>query len=170
MGPRESPYDRPTSHRPGAPEVKSAVRTVTVLEPLAGRGGRPARLRELSGALGVPRSSMYALLQTLVEYGWVRTAATGYLYSVGIRALLIRRPRHHPRTRTARRPRAGDSGAGTGDRPVRASRAAPRARVRDALAPVLVAVGRPLRHTAPRVFNCPAARGRQPGPVRPARS
>ncbi|MYT04014.1 MULTISPECIES: IclR family transcriptional regulator [Streptomyces] len=76
------------SQRPGVPEVKSAVRTVAVLELLAARGERPARLRELSEALGVPRSSMYALLQTLVECGWVRTDATGSLYSVGIRALL----------------------------------------------------------------------------------
>lgn len=88
MGVRESPYDRPMSQRAGVPEVKSAVRTVAVLELLAARGERPARLRELSEALGVPRSSMYALLQTLVECGWVRTDATGSLYSVGIRALL----------------------------------------------------------------------------------
>jgi DNA-binding IclR family transcriptional regulator len=84
----ESPYDRAMSQRTGVPEVKSAVRTVAVLELLAARGERPARLRELSEALGVPRSSMYALLQTLVECGWVRTDATGSLYSVGIRALL----------------------------------------------------------------------------------
>ncbi|CAM5685379.1 hypothetical protein AQI96_37680 [Streptomyces canus] len=36
----------------------------------------------------MPRGSTYALLQTLVECGWVRTDATGFLYSVGIRALL----------------------------------------------------------------------------------
>jgi DNA-binding IclR family transcriptional regulator len=88
MGARESPYDRPMSQRAGVPEVKSAVRTVAVLELLAARGETPARLRELAEALGVPRSSMYALLQTLVECGWVRTDATGSLYSVGIRALL----------------------------------------------------------------------------------
>jgi DNA-binding IclR family transcriptional regulator len=88
MGARESTYDRPMSQRAGVPEVKSAVRTVAVLELLAARGERPARLRELAEALGVPRSSMYALLQTLVECGWVRTDATGSLYSVGIRALL----------------------------------------------------------------------------------
>ncbi|ANS63283.1 IclR-family transcriptional regulator [Streptomyces lincolnensis] len=76
------------SQRAGVPEVKSAVRTVAVLELLAERGDRPARLRELADALGVPRSSMYALLQTLVECGWVRTDATGSLYGIGIRALL----------------------------------------------------------------------------------
>lgn len=72
----------------GVPEVKSAVRTVALLELLAARGDRPARLRELSEELSVPRSSMYALLQTLVEHGWVRTDATGSLYGIGIRALL----------------------------------------------------------------------------------
>jgi len=72
----------------GVPEVKSAVRTVAVLELLAAQGDRPARLREIAEELGVPRSSMYALLQTLVEHGWVRTDATGSLYGIGIRALL----------------------------------------------------------------------------------
>lgn len=72
----------------GVPEVKSAVRTVALLELLAARGERPSRLRELADELGVPRSSMYALLQTLCEHGWVRTDTTGSLYSIGIRALL----------------------------------------------------------------------------------
>lgn len=68
--------------------MKSASRTVDLLEVLAARGDRPARLRELAEELGVPRSSMYALLQTLIERGWVRTDATGSLYGIGIRALL----------------------------------------------------------------------------------
>lgn len=72
----------------GVRGVKSAARTVELLELLASRQNRPARLRELSEALGAPRSSVYALLRTLVEHGWVRTDPTGTLYSVGIRALL----------------------------------------------------------------------------------
>ncbi|MET7615726.1 IclR family transcriptional regulator [Streptomyces sp. NPDC005408] len=72
----------------GVREVKSAGRTVELLEVLAARGDRPARLRELAEELGVPRSSMYALLQTLIDRGWVRTDATGSLYGIGIRALL----------------------------------------------------------------------------------
>lgn len=72
----------------GVREVKSAMRTVELLEVLAARGDRPARLQELAGELGVPRSSMYALLQTLVRCGWVRTDTTGSLYGIGIRALL----------------------------------------------------------------------------------
>ncbi|AUS80871.1 IclR family transcriptional regulator [Actinoalloteichus sp. AHMU CJ021] len=80
---------------PGAPErsggvreVKSAARTLELLELLAARQNRPARLRELSEALGMPRSSCHALLRTLVKHGWVRTDASGALYAIGIRALL----------------------------------------------------------------------------------
>ncbi|MET9440358.1 IclR family transcriptional regulator [Streptomyces sp. NPDC006610] len=72
----------------GVREVKSAARTVELLELLAARGDRPARLQELADGLGVPRSSMYALLQTLASRGWVRTDITGSLYGIGIRALL----------------------------------------------------------------------------------
>ncbi|GAA1754325.1 MULTISPECIES: IclR family transcriptional regulator [Streptomonospora] len=68
-------------------EVKSAARTVELLEALSGLD-RPATLRVLAERMGVPRSSLYALLQTLVGRGWVRTDPTGSLYSIGIRALL----------------------------------------------------------------------------------
>ncbi|MFE7358224.1 IclR family transcriptional regulator [Streptomyces sp. NPDC057543] len=67
--------------------VKSAARTVALLELLATRGDRPARLDELAEELDVPRSSMYQLLQTLVGCGWVRSDTTGSLYGIGIRAL-----------------------------------------------------------------------------------
>ncbi|MFI9829388.1 IclR family transcriptional regulator [Streptomyces sp. NPDC051913] len=72
----------------GVREVKSAARTVELLEVLAARGDRPARLQELADELQVPRSSMYALLQTLISRGWVRTDITGSLYGIGIHALL----------------------------------------------------------------------------------
>ena len=72
----------------GVREVKSAARTVELLELLAARGDRPARLQELAEALEVPRSSMYALLRTLIGRGWVRTDVTGSLYGIGIHALL----------------------------------------------------------------------------------
>lgn len=72
----------------GIAEVKSAARTVQVLEFLASRQNEPARLREICDALGVPKSSLYALLRTLSQYGWVRTDASGTLYGIGIRALM----------------------------------------------------------------------------------
>ncbi|WP_413758540.1 IclR family transcriptional regulator [Streptomyces sp. MMBL 11-3] len=72
----------------GVRGVKSAARTVALLELLAARGDRPARLDELAEELGVPRSSMYQLLRTLVDCGWVRSDTTGSLYGIGIHALL----------------------------------------------------------------------------------
>ncbi len=72
----------------GIRQVKSAARTVEILEFLAARQNRPVRLRELSEALGVPRSSLHALLRTLVNHGWVRADSTGTLHGIGIRALL----------------------------------------------------------------------------------
>ncbi|MFI6122113.1 IclR family transcriptional regulator [Streptomyces sp. NPDC051064] len=71
----------------GVRGVKSASRTVALLELLAARGDRPARLDELAEELRVPRSSMYQLLRTLIDCGWVRTDTTGSLYGIGIRAL-----------------------------------------------------------------------------------
>lgn len=72
----------------GLREVKSAARTIEVLELLAGRHGTVTRLRDIAEELGAPRSSTYALLQTLISRGWVETDASGTHYSVGIRALL----------------------------------------------------------------------------------
>ncbi|WP_199548241.1 IclR family transcriptional regulator [Streptomyces sp. N35] len=84
------PVAEPPSETPaGVREVKSAARTVELLEVLAARGDRPARLRELGEELGVPRSSGDALLRhTLTDRGWVRTDTTGSLYGIGIHALL----------------------------------------------------------------------------------
>jgi DNA-binding IclR family transcriptional regulator len=59
-----------------------------VLELLAARQNQPMGLRELSESLGAPRSSVYALIRTLVASGWVRPDETGQRYSIGIRALL----------------------------------------------------------------------------------
>jgi DNA-binding IclR family transcriptional regulator len=73
----------------GVRDVKSAARTVEVLEVLGGLGGRAVSLRELTELTGAPRSSTYALLQTLVGRGWVRTDESGSRYSIGVRALLV---------------------------------------------------------------------------------
>jgi DNA-binding IclR family transcriptional regulator len=69
--------------------VKSAARTVELLEYLAARQDRPARIREISEALEMPRSSAYALLRTLMAQGWVRVDDSGTMYGIGIRALLV---------------------------------------------------------------------------------
>ncbi|RSS38254.1 IclR family transcriptional regulator [Streptomyces sp. WAC08241] len=72
----------------GGAQVKSAVRTVELLEYFAGRPGThaPAGVQE---AVGYPKSSLYMLLRTLVELGWVETDATGTRYGIGVRALLV---------------------------------------------------------------------------------
>ncbi|WP_235716416.1 IclR family transcriptional regulator [Mycolicibacterium goodii] len=70
-------------------KVKSAVRTVELLEYLAARPDRPVRIREICAALDMPRSSAHALLRTLVAQGWVRSDDAGTQYIIGIRALLV---------------------------------------------------------------------------------
>jgi DNA-binding IclR family transcriptional regulator len=85
---RQDGQDSIEPERGGVREVKSAARTVELLELLAARRNAPTRIRELSEELNAPRSSIYALLRTLVARGWVRTDATGTLYSIGIQALI----------------------------------------------------------------------------------
>lgn len=87
-GDTDAPEPSPAVRSGGVRDVKSAARTLELLELLAARQNRPARLRELSEALGMPRSSCYAVLRTLTKYGWVRTDPSGTLYGIGIRALL----------------------------------------------------------------------------------
>ncbi|QQS01952.1 MAG: IclR family transcriptional regulator [Austwickia sp.] len=72
----------------GVRDVKSASRTIALLEYLALRQAAPARLKEVADAVGAPRSSTYALLKTLIGCGWVQSDEAGNLYSLGIRALI----------------------------------------------------------------------------------
>ncbi len=83
-----SATDRPERAERGVREVKSAAYAVEILELLSSRQNRPARLREISEALEIPKSSCYALLRTLTQRGWVRRDETGTLYGVGLRALM----------------------------------------------------------------------------------
>ncbi len=70
----------------GAPRVKSADRTVELLELLA---ASPARrtLVELVRYLEIPKSSMHGLLRTLVKRGWVETDSAGLRYGLGVQVL-----------------------------------------------------------------------------------
>ncbi|MFJ4318689.1 IclR family transcriptional regulator [Streptomyces lavendulae] len=72
---------------PPAP-VKSAVRTVLLLEHFAARPGLHS-LADIQHDLSLPKSSLYMLLRTLVNLGWVETDATGTRYGIGVRALLV---------------------------------------------------------------------------------
>ncbi|GII55108.1 IclR family transcriptional regulator [Planotetraspora thailandica] len=70
------------------PHVKSALRTVELLDFFAQYPGQHS-LTDLQGKLGYPKSSLHALLRTLVDLGWIETDATGTLYRIGMRALLV---------------------------------------------------------------------------------
>jgi DNA-binding IclR family transcriptional regulator len=70
------------------PGVKSAMRTVALLDFFARQGGMYS-LTAIQQELGYPKSSLYALLRTLVQLGWVETDPTGTLYRIGMRALLV---------------------------------------------------------------------------------
>ncbi|MFG2190960.1 IclR family transcriptional regulator [Streptomyces sp. NPDC048639] len=72
----------------GGAQVKSAVRTVELLEFFAGRPGMHT-LAAVQEAVGYPKSSLYMLLRTLVDLGWVETDATGTRYGIGVRALQV---------------------------------------------------------------------------------
>ncbi|MBC6463439.1 helix-turn-helix domain-containing protein [Actinomadura sp. HBU206391] len=69
----ESPADAVDDKISGVREVKSAARTIEPFELLTSRQNRPARLRELTEALNVPRGGLYALLRTLTKHGWVHS-------------------------------------------------------------------------------------------------
>jgi IclR family acetate operon transcriptional repressor len=70
------------------PPVKSAVRTVQLLEHMAANRGLHS-LNDIQEALGYPRSSLYVLLRTLTEMNWLETDVTGTLYQIGFKSLLV---------------------------------------------------------------------------------
>jgi DNA-binding IclR family transcriptional regulator len=67
--------------------VKSAERTVRILETLAGSPGR-LTLTELQDRTGYPRSSLHALVRTLRELKWIETDESGSTLGIGPHALL----------------------------------------------------------------------------------
>lgn len=70
------------------PPVKSADRTLEVLEALAASPGRRS-LVELSRALDIPKSSLHGILRTMARRGWVETDPTGTRFGLGVRALEV---------------------------------------------------------------------------------
>lgn len=66
--------------------VKSADRTLEILESLASGG---STLAELSTRLRIPKSSLHSILRTLEHRGWVETDASRSAYRLGMSALLI---------------------------------------------------------------------------------
>lgn len=67
--------------------VKSAERTIRILETLAASPDRLS-LSELQQETGFPRSSLHALMRTLVELKWVETDSAKAAFGIGSHALL----------------------------------------------------------------------------------
>tara|TARA_B110000259_G_scaffold182761_1_gene226892 strand:+ start:430 stop:1128 length:699 start_codon:yes stop_codon:yes gene_type:complete len=59
-----------------------------VLEHLAA-AGQPQTLGNLSQALGIPKSSLHAILNTMARRGWLQTDSDGLRFQLGVRALLV---------------------------------------------------------------------------------
>ena len=77
--------------RPGEPAarvVKSADRTLDVLEELA-RSTGPLALGELSRRLAIPKSSLHGLLRTMERRGWVEAEGVGLRFRLGVRAMQV---------------------------------------------------------------------------------
>jgi DNA-binding IclR family transcriptional regulator len=77
-----------TPKDPSFQPVKSADRTLDVLETLASSPEQPT-LGELSRRLGIPKSSLHGVLRTLVARGWVRLDPGGTRFGLGVRALQV---------------------------------------------------------------------------------
>ncbi|SDX94200.1 transcriptional regulator, IclR family [Micromonospora pattaloongensis] len=72
----------------GFQPVKSAGRTLEVLEALAASPGRRS-LVDLARALDIPKSSLHGILRTMMQRGWVEADATGTRFGLGVRALQV---------------------------------------------------------------------------------
>jgi DNA-binding IclR family transcriptional regulator len=72
----------------GFQPVKSAGRTLEVLEALAASAGRRS-LVDLARALDIPKSSLHGILRTMMQRGWVEADDTGTRFGLGVRALQV---------------------------------------------------------------------------------
>ncbi|RZU53433.1 IclR family transcriptional regulator [Krasilnikovia cinnamomea] len=72
----------------GFQPVKSADRTLEVLEALAASGHRRS-LVDLARSLGIPKSSLHGILRTMMQRGWVEADDTGTRFGLGMRALQV---------------------------------------------------------------------------------
>ncbi len=67
--------------------VKSAARALDLLDEIAANG--PGTQLQLSTRLGIPKSSLHALLRTMTARGWLQTDPTGTVYQLGIHSLVV---------------------------------------------------------------------------------
>lgn len=67
--------------------VKSAARALDLLDEIAASG--PGTQLQLSARLRIPKSSLHALLRTMIDRGWLQTDPTGTVYQLGIHSLVV---------------------------------------------------------------------------------
>ncbi|MFP4635892.1 MAG: IclR family transcriptional regulator [Nitriliruptoraceae bacterium] len=72
----------------GQRPVKSALRTLEILEFLATAQG-PCTLAQIASELTIPKSSLHAILNTMVDKGWVQSDDTGHRFRLAARALQV---------------------------------------------------------------------------------
>ena len=84
---RSRPVAHPSTGANDSSPVKSAERTVKILETLAASPTK-LTLSELQERMGYPRSSLHALVRTLRELKWVEADESGSAFGVGPHALL----------------------------------------------------------------------------------
>lgn len=72
---------------PTAAPVKSAARALDLLDDIAANG--PATRAELSLRMGIPKSSIHAVLRTMTERGWLDLDHAGGAYRLGFRSLVL---------------------------------------------------------------------------------
>lgn len=74
---------------PASNPVKSAMRTLDIIEYVVARGS-PAVAQEIASALAIPVSSLSYLLATLVERGYLARAGRNYMPGPGLQRLQAR--------------------------------------------------------------------------------
>jgi IclR family KDG regulon transcriptional repressor len=75
-----------TSTSRNATQIKSVVRTLTLIEALSAHP-KGATITALAGELSLPKSSVFRMLHTLLEFGYVRQDPATERYSLGPRFL-----------------------------------------------------------------------------------
>jgi DNA-binding IclR family transcriptional regulator len=79
--------DRTVNGSSATSQVKSAARVLDVLDDIAAHG--PGTQLQLATRLGIPKSSLHALLRTMCARGWLDTDQTGSVYRLGIHTLTV---------------------------------------------------------------------------------
>ena len=86
--PASSPASATAAAEGGARPVKSAERTLALLERLAA-SDEPVSVVDLHRASGYPRSSLHQLLHTMAASGWIEMLQDGTHVAIGSRALVV---------------------------------------------------------------------------------